>query len=306
MTKRLNRVLLLLFLLIGLPFYWLLVDNRPGDAQPKPVGIEQLRQLAASRPGLAPSGVEVELVAYRRMPGNLFSAGTGFKRRLIGVMAWQLPVAGAPPIIIDSGMNAAAAAEMGMEQFDPKAWSRVEGALDAASQIIITHEHADHLGGLVSLGNANLLGKVRFNASQLPGNRWTDMLIWPKGPLPQPAIAGSQPIAVAPGVVVIPAPSHTAGSQMIFVRLADGREFLFTGDIATLAQSWREQRARSRLVGDYLAPEDRAEVFAWLRTIQALKKAAPRLVILPGHDFEWIVNPESKTGVRQGFSATLH
>ncbi len=304
MTKRLNRVLLALILLFGIPFYWLLVDNRPGDVQPKPVSIEQLRQLAASKAGSAPSSVEVELVTFRRLPGNFFAAGTGFKRRLIGVMAWRLPVAGARPIMIDSGMNAASATEMGMEQFDRKAWNRVQFALDEASQIIITHEHADHLGGVVNLGNGDLLGKVRFNPNQLPGNRWTDMLSWPKGPLPQPTVSGTQPLAVAPGVVIIPAPSHTPGSQMVFVRLADGREFLFTGDIATLAQNWQEQRARSRLIGDYLAPENRAEVFTWLRTIKALKQAAPALVILPGHDFEWIVNPENKAGVKEGFSAS--
>jgi glyoxylase-like metal-dependent hydrolase (beta-lactamase superfamily II) len=284
------------------PFYWLLVDNRPGDAQPKPVSIELLRQLAASKPGTAPGAVEVELVAYRRLPGNLFAAGTGFKRRLIGVMAWHLPVAGAAPIVIDSAMSGPAATEMGMEEFDPKAWSRVERALGAASQIVITHEHADHLGGVVSLGKADLLAKVRFNGDQLPGNRWTDLLTWPKGPLPQPSVTGTQPIAIAPGVVVIPASSHTAGSQMVFVRLSDGREYLFTGDIATLSQSWTDQRARSRLVGDYLAPENRTEVFAWLRTVKALKAAAPGLVVLPGHDFEWVMDPLNKTGVRHGFT----
>ena len=302
MTKRLNRILLVLILLIGAPFYWLLVDNRPGDVQPKPVSIELLRQLAATKSGAAPSAVEVELVAFRRLPGNLFVAGTGFKRRLIGVMVWHLPVSGAAPIVIDSGMNGTAAADMGMEQFDPKAWDRIERALGSASQIVITHEHADHLGGVVSLGSAELLSKVRLNSSQLPGNRWTDMLSWPKGPLPQASVIGTQPVAIAPGVVIIPASSHTAGSQMVFVRLADGREFLFTGDIATLAQSWRELRARSRFVGDYFAPEDRGEVFAWLSTIRALKKAAPALVVLPGHDWEWVIDPQNKTGVKKGFT----
>ena len=64
-----------------------------------------------------------------------------------------------------------------------------------------------------------------------------------------PTVQAGAPQAVAPGVVVIPAPSHTLGSQMVFVKLADGREFLFAGDIATMASSWRELRARSRLIG---------------------------------------------------------
>lgn len=301
MTRRVIWIVLALIVLIGLPYYWLLIDNWPGDAQPKPVTIAQLRGLATSLPGPAPSGVEMELVASRRLPGNLFAAGLGKKRRMIGVMVWRLPVPGTGPVMIDSGMDAAAAKKMGMERFDPAAWQRVVSALDSASQIVITHEHADHLGGLVSLGRRDLLGRTRFNPQQLPGNRWTDLLNWPAPPLPGASIAGPAPVAIAPGVVVIPAPSHTAGSQMVFVRLGDGREFLFTGDIATLAQSWQQLRARSRLVGDYLAPEDRREVYAWLATIRALKQAAPGLTILPGHDFEWVIDPLNDTGVRPSF-----
>lgn len=304
MTKRLNLILLALLILIGVPSYWLLIDNRPGDAAAKPVTIAQLRELAASLPGAAPTAVEMELVAFRRLPGTLFVAGSGLKRKLIGVMAFRLPVPGAGAIVIDSTLNAQASEAMGMEKFDPQAWSRVERALSEASQVIITHEHADHLGGVVSLGDAAVLQKTRFNAHQLPGNNWTDMLKWPPPPLPGPSISGSAPVAVAPGVVVIPAPSHTKGSQMVFVRLADNREFLFTGDIATMAQSWQETRARSRLIGDHFAPENRAEVFAWLKTIGALKGQAPRLEVITGHDYEWIKFDEKLRGVTEQFRNT--
>jgi glyoxylase-like metal-dependent hydrolase (beta-lactamase superfamily II) len=300
-TKRLNIVLLALLLLIGVPSYWLLIDNRPGDAAAKPISITQLRELAASMPGVAPTGVEMELVAFRRLPGTLFVAGSGLKRKLIGVMSFRLPVPGAGPIMIDSALNAPVSEAMGMERFDPQAWARVERGLRDASQVIITHEHADHLGGLVGLGDRAVLAKARLNAQQLPGNTWTDMLKWPPPPLPKPSISGSAPLAVAPGVVVIPAPSHTPGSQMVFVRLADSREYLFTGDIATMAQSWQDLRARSRLIGDHLAPENRAEVFAWLKTIRALKDQAPKLEVIPGHDYEWIKFDDKLRGVAEKF-----
>jgi glyoxylase-like metal-dependent hydrolase (beta-lactamase superfamily II) len=302
MTRRLNWFLLALIVLIGLPYYWLLIDNRPGDAMPKPVTIEQLRRLATEKSGPAPSAVEVELVTFRRMPGTFFAAGTGLKRRLIGVMSWRLPVAGQGPILIDSGMSATAAQEMGMEHFDKVAWAKVERALGEASLILITHEHPDHLGGVLSLSNRAALDKVRFNRNQLPGNRWTDLLKWPAGPLPSPSINGADPSAIAPGVVVIPAPSHTPGSQMVFVRLSDGREFLFAGDIATLATNWKELHARSRLIGDFIAPEDRHEVYSWLLTIRGLKAQDPGLIVLPGHDFEWVNDPLNLTGVRHGFT----
>lgn len=302
MTKRLNLFLLALVVLIGGPSYWLLVDNRPGDVAAKPVTIAQLRRLAETMPGQAPTAVEMELVAFRRLPGTLFVAGSGLKRKLVGVMSFRLPMPGAGPLVIDSGLDAKASEEMGMESFDHQAFARVAAALREASMVIVTHEHADHLGGVVGLGDSALLQKVRFNREQLPGNRWTDMLKWP-APLPSPSVTGADPVAVARGVVVIPAPSHTPGSQMVFVRLADGREFLFAGDIATFAQSWQETRARSRLVGDHLAPENRAEVYAWLKTIKALKKEAPKLEVIAGHDYEWIKFDEKLRGVVEKFQS---
>jgi glyoxylase-like metal-dependent hydrolase (beta-lactamase superfamily II) len=178
MTRRLNWFLLAMLVLFGGPYYWLLIDNRPGDAAAKPVSIPQLRSLAASIPGNAPTEVEVELVTFRRLPGTLFMAGTGLKRRLIGVMAWRLPVPGKGPILIDSAMDGAAAKQMGMEEFNPDAWARVEQALASASQIVITHEHPDHLGGVVGPNKRALLDKVVFNPQQLPGNRWTNLLPW--------------------------------------------------------------------------------------------------------------------------------
>lgn len=302
MTKRFNLFLLFMILLLGVPYYWLLLDNRPGDAPAKPVTITQLRELAAAMPGAAPDRVELEIVAYRRLPGNLFVAGSGMKRKLVGVMAWQLPVAGGKAIVIDSGLPKQAAAEMGMEHFDEQAQARINTAMLQAGTILITHEHIDHEGGMVALGNSEALAQARLNPDQVEGNRWTELLPWPQGARPQPSLAGSDPVAVAPGVVVIPAPSHTPGSQMIFVRLADGREFLFAGDIATFAQNWRETRARSRLVGDWFAPEVRSEVFAWLRTIKAWKEQAPGLVIVPGHDLNTMISTERPTGIRRGFS----
>lgn len=302
MTWRLNRLLLIAALLIGLPYYWLLIDNRPGDAAPKPVTIAQLRQLAAAIPGQHPSRVESELVAWRRLPGNLFAAGSGLKRVSIGIMAWQLPVEGAGPVVIDSGITAKDAADMGLEIFLPEHQARVEAAIDAAGLVLITHEHPDHLGALAARGTAGLGDALRLNAAQMRPAPLAAMLNWRETASPPARITPGAPQAVAPGVVVIPAPSHTPGSQLIFVSLADGREVLFAGDIATLGRSWQELRARSRLVGDYLAPEDRKEVYSWLRTIARLKREAPGLVVLPGHDAEWVFNERNKTGVIQGFS----
>lgn len=301
MRRTINLTLLILVLLIGVPYYWLLLDNRPGPDTTKPLTISQLRELASAVPGTAPSGLEMELVAYRQLPRTLFAAGTGLKDAMIGVMAWRLPVAGRGAVLIDTGIHPSDAEDMGMAQFWPERQAKVARAMAGASLILATHEHPDHLGALARTGGQPLAKAARLNAGQLPPSPVATALTW-NGPLPTAALDGARPQAVAPGVVAIPAPSHTPGSQMVYVRLADGREILFAGDIATMNVSWREVRARSRLVGDHLAPENRAEIFAWLRTLRRLKQDSPDLLIIPGHDIEWLLNnPAAQAAIRIGF-----
>lgn len=298
MTWRFNRAIAVILLLIGVPYYWLLIDNRPGDAAAKPVTIGALRHLADSLPGPHPAAVEMELVGWRRVPGTLFVAGSGLKRRLIGIMAFRLPVPGGRDAIIDTGLTRGDAEGMGLEAYLPDREDRVYRAMAAAGLILVTHEHPDHLGGLVGWAGRQAFQKARLNDAQTIE---TAKRLGVSVPAAQ-ARSARRPLAIAPGVVVIPAPSHTPGSQMIFVRLRDGREYLFTGDIATMQASWQKLRARSRLVGDLIVTEDRPEVFAWLKTIRALKAADPDLVVVPGHDAEAVLARENRMDIREGFT----
>ncbi len=301
MTRRLNWILVLLILAIGLPYYWFLLDNSGAARPAKPITMSELRHLAAAIPGEAPYAVEAERAAFRRLPGNLMVAGSGMKRKLVGYMAFRLLVRGGRSVMIESGITSAIAAAGGAEQFNLSAQARIEHELDQAGIILVTHEHPDHLGALAAHGGS-ALQQAWLNPYQLPPSPMAANLAW-NGTVPLPRIIGQPPQAVAPGVVVIPAPdSHTPGSQLIYVRLADGHELLFAGDNSSFAQNWQQLRGRSRLVETWFAPENRAEVFAWLKTIRALKQQAPGLVVVPGHDWEWLANPANHSGVRIGFS----
>jgi glyoxylase-like metal-dependent hydrolase (beta-lactamase superfamily II) len=288
MTPRLNTVLLILALMIGVPFYWLMIDNRPGDAAAKPITLAQLRTLAAAIPGPHPVRAEMHHVGYRRALGDLVVAGSGFKRRGIGVLAWTLPIPGRGPLVIDTGLTAAQAQSRNLSIYDPREQARITAAMRRADLILVTQEHVDHLGGLAAMRDPGVYARAALNPRQQPGRVDTAKLGWAPDARYR-TISGTAPSAVAPGVVVIPAPSHAPGSQMIFVTLQDGTELLFTGDISTLASNWRRLRAGSRWLGDVLGNDDRDEVFAWLKTIRAWKQQAPRLVVVPGHDVEYLV-----------------
>ena len=311
MARKLNIVLLSLLLLVGAPFWWLLFDNQPGNPQPQPITVAQLRALAHSKPGPAPASIHAALVGWRFAPRAALVAGSGLKTRLVGIIAYRLDVPGGAPIVIDSGITPAGAKALGLERLDLADVSRVDHWLDDAGLVLFTHEHLDHMGAFVArLGGANapaLLAKARFNPAQLPPAPLAASLGWPAGlALPMPAIRPGAPQAVAPGVVVIPTPSHTPGSQMIFVRLGDGREYLFAGDVASMSANWKELRGRSRLVSQYAAgqPEDRPAVFSWLATIRKWHEEAPDMAILPGHDWRTIASQPGHMGIDADFSDT--
>lgn len=291
-----------LLALVAVPYYWLLIDNRPGGAPPRALDLAELRRLADAVPGPKPDEIAVQIVGWRRVPGTLMAAGTGLKRVLVGIYA--IRVRGPwGDVMIDSGFSAADAKRLGLERFVPAEQAKVDAALRTARRIVFTHEHPDHLYGLLRLPDfARVAGRALVPPEQGPDAPLAGEAPWPRGSrhrLTPFSYAGMT--AIAPGVVLIRTPGHTPGSQMVYVRLARGREVVFAGDTATMARSWEELRARSRLLSDFLAPEDRAAVFGWLKALQALHRAAPAVFIAPGHDFEYLLHKAPRDTFRFRF-----
>jgi glyoxylase-like metal-dependent hydrolase (beta-lactamase superfamily II) len=90
--------------------------------------------------------------------------------------------------------------------------------------------------------------------------------------------------AAAPGIVVIKFPGHTPGSQMVYVQMADGKEFLLIGDVAWHSRNIELQRERPRFVTQFTIQEDRAAVLGELGPLHKLHADEPQINIVPGHD----------------------
>lgn len=298
MTRLLNLLLLLLILVIGGPVWYLLIDSSPRSVKPANLNLDEARRLANQIPGPLPERVEYEVVALRKLPGNVFAAGSGLKGREIGVLAFRLVVRGKPAIMIETGITSTHSQELGFEAFDRAAQDRLDKVMRGAGIILTTHEHGDHLGGLAELmrrdGPADLIGKAMLNRNHVPANtpsRLDKALPWPPGLRIEPKVDSTRQQAIAPGVVTIPTHGHTPGSQMIFVKLANGSEFLFAGDTAPMAASWSEERPPSRLITDFWAPEDRKSLIGWLKALHLEHQRNRKLFIIPGHDYEWLSDP---------------
>jgi glyoxylase-like metal-dependent hydrolase (beta-lactamase superfamily II) len=187
-------------------------------------------------------------------------------------------------VIIDSAMDKEIAVKVQRSttaQFDEAAYGRVIAAMGVASKVAVTHEHPDHIGGVARFPvPERLAGRLVLTRAQYVG----------MGPT-VPAYAAAQinlaaPMRIAPGVVMIPAPGHTLGSVMFFVKLADGNEVLFIGDIAWVLSNVKDLTTRPRFTQQVfmVTGEDRAAVADQVRALHDLSAAEPALIIMPAHD----------------------
>jgi glyoxylase-like metal-dependent hydrolase (beta-lactamase superfamily II) len=101
--------------------------------------------------------------------------------------------------------------------------------------------------------------------------------------------------------VLVKAPGHTPGSQMVYVKRKDGHELLFIGDIAWLMRGVETGKGKPRYVSEVLLHEDRNAVFAELATLRALHGAEPNLMIVPGHDVAAVEALIAAGAMAQGF-----
>lgn len=283
-----------------LVFIWLFRENDRGDAVAKPITMAQLRTLAASVPGADPVRIAVEVTAVQNKPGDLVSAGSGLRRRALASLVYRIDVPGSGPVVIDSGMSQAAAEQAGVGVFYADKRRKADAVLRQASDVVFTDLDPWHLSGLEALATQPNPsdGSDAGHDGDAVQARLGQLLREATDPALQ---AQSRPRAISRGIVAIPAPTTSDSSQLVFVHLADGREYLFAGDISPLADNWMHLRASSQLrylTGD---PGDRDEVYDWLATIRKLKSEAPGLVVVPGDDVDWLKRKDSRTGLVFGF-----
>ncbi len=243
----------LLFLLAG-AVYWLFYNNGPSPSAPYHLDMAAVRAEAGRLRGLGPDHIEFEIVSHDAVPRIAMVGGTGWRKVDLVRVSYRV-VYPNQSIIIDTGYDEAAARRYGADRFDRAARTRVLRGLDEADRIVVTHEHDDHLGGaLTSPHLPRLLPKLLLTRAQIGSSQtapWPAQVKDRPKPFDYPVMR-----AIAPGMVLINAPGDTPGSQLIYVRQANGREYLFMGDVASMQDNVRLHHQRSRYVTGYISGDD--------------------------------------------------
>ena len=193
-------------------------------------------------------------------------------------------------IMLDSGMDQEVHRFYGFgreEPYWPDMNDEVQSALRQARLIIVTHEHGDHVAGVIrsdyrdELAPKTILTKDQIRtltfAAQIPQIKLT-----PELARDYIVVDYELLLPVAPGVVLVKSSGHTPGHQMVYVKLATGEEYLFIGDIGWSLDNITELKLRPAATAARIKEDPQAlmKQMIWIKQVMEVDG----LIAIPSHD----------------------
>ncbi|MEL7453139.1 MAG: MBL fold metallo-hydrolase [Pseudomonadota bacterium] len=299
-------------LILGLAgvFWWLMLSGSTAPANAPdlfPIGEFRAEVLSAD-PATLPTEVRILELGKDKAPAFAAQAGRFGAPFDLSYTSFEI-VSPEGSVIVGGAVDAATADQMtqsaGDAQFYPERYAQLIAAMETARHVVMTHEHIDHVMAIARHpAPAKLAPNLRLNAPQkaaLP--RFTL-----NGDLPaeladlEPTLSGRLQM-IAPGVVIVPNAGHTEGSQSVFVKLQDGREYLLIGDIVWTMSNIRDLKTRP-LLTQYVVfdpNENRAAVKRQVGALNTLAVDEPALIIVPSHDRTHLQNLIAADDLVEGF-----
>lgn len=267
--------------------------------------LQKVRTAATAIPGPLPSNINyLKYAASIRKWKEVIEDG-GDDAVTMARTAFQIEYADGF-IMVDAGMDRAVHHFFEKESpqpFDDTLAGKVAVAVQEAKMILITHEHGDHVAGVVRNAN-NIIPSKTFLTKEQAAALINDPQM-PEIKLDEERSGRyiitqfSSVLPVAPGVVLIKAPGHTKGEIMIYTKLQNGKEYIFTGDVTWCFKGVQEKaqkpKAERKRVGE---DEELVEAqLAWLN--ERLTK--DNMIILVSHDDVMMPQYAAQGFIRAGF-----
>ena len=248
-----------------------------------------IRSLAHVIPGPRPLRLNVVKFAESRRTKNFSVKDAPVSPSVQARTAFQV-VYGDGTVMVDAGMDQQIHRFFGRgveEPYFPDAAQQVERAVRAARLIVVTHEHGDHVAGVIRTPLAgDLAPKTILTRPQVQtlvaSPQMPEIALTEQAARRYVVVDYDKYLPISPGIVLIKAAGHTPGSQMVYVVLTSGKEFLLIGDAAWHMDSVRLMRGKD-------APwvtEDQAAVRDQLAWLNQLSRMERDLLIVASHDDE--------------------
>jgi glyoxylase-like metal-dependent hydrolase (beta-lactamase superfamily II) len=270
------------------------------------IDLVTLRKLADQSAGARPVKINAAEVATGKAPAAVFLGGVRFDRHQMVFPSYQVLYPDGSMVVVDAppGRDFFAANFPG--GFDDAQYKAEQDALTHARAIVVTHEHADHLQGIAeSPSLATFSDHLMLTREQRDDFKWLTQCKFPEN-----VRASLRPLdfghyyPLAPGVVLIKAPGHTVGSQIVYVRLADNSEYLLIGDVAWDMEQVTIPKCRPRLA-ELAMRENSDQVTSELRTLHDLAASNPDVHIVVSHDARQLADYEAAGKIGKGFAVTV-
>lgn len=289
-SKKLYYILGGLIAVLFIGYYILFLSAPSGNEGAFTIKLEELRA-SAGKPEEGTTALPVSLnslvIGEGEFPSAAIMAGQSlFEKTGLVFVSYQVNYADGSQIIIDTAQDESLHNEYYEGQpFYSDHFDSMQEAMKKARLIIATHEHVDHVGGIAqSPFISEIKDQVRLTEEQIHGptiaaarfpEGWLDAL----QPLKYDGV-----YRLAPGIALQKAPGHSVGSQLVYVRLQNGKEYLFVGDIAWDMRNIQEERGRPALVSWMFLQENRQQVADQLVALNQFRAEHPEVRIIVAHD----------------------
>ena len=280
------NILIIVLVTISILLYVFILSGPWPKSSTFVLDFDKIRELADSPKDELPTHINHLVIATGELPSWGVVAGDFGNNYSIEFPSFQL-VYNDKTAIIEAPFNNKLFKKFPYgKTFSQDAYEMMQNALLQAEFIIPTHEHWDHLGGIAQSENIQkLLPKLILTEKQKNGPTIKDAE-FPEHSLDRfQAISYEKYYRVAPGVVLIDAPGHSEGHQLIFTKLQNGLEILFTGDILWVISNLKKQKARP-FIANIKRHENRKQIshqMKWLYD-EFYSNKDQKILILTTHD----------------------